>query len=359
MAHTQKFKQVMAVLERRIRRGDYLLRPIPSERRIAEETGVSHMTARKAVRGLLDRNVLVRQPNGALAVSPDFHADPAGGGASPQVILLYPAYSSAFLTALRQVVADAADAHGLRVRPVQYVHWDDPVVVTAVGHAGGVIVIPSSPGVPPHLLATLTASRVVVLDGDLHYRDLPSIRLFPEPHVNQVFDHLLRLGHTRIDCVSSHVHNAQTDARVRLWREWSARHGTAGELWERPAPSFSDPTPYAYGEMRQLLLRGAPRATAFVGTTFPAAVGAMRACRDHGLVVGRDVSVCAMNVEWPAQFMTPSVTGLDMPDVAKVLGDCFEWFASDRPWEGTKRLQPAHARLFEGESTGRIGPPGG
>ena len=356
MAHTQKFKQVMSVLERRIRRGDYLLRPMPSERRIAEETGVSHMTARKAVRGLLDRGVLVRQGNGTLAVAADFHADAAP---AQQVILLYPAYSSAFLTAVRQAIADAAEAAGLRVRPVQYVHWDDPVVVAAVAHPGGAIVIPSSPEVPPHLMATLTANRVVVLDGDVHYRDLPSIRLFPDAHVVQVLDHLRRLGHTRIDCVSSHVHTAQTETRIRLWREWIARHGLTGELWERAAPSFSDPTPYAYGEVRRLLLAGSPRATALVGTTFPAAVGAMRACRDHGLTVGRDVSVCAMNVEWPAQFMTPSVTGLELPDLAKPLGECFEWFASDRPWEGSRRLQPPHARLFEGESTGRIGPPGG
>ena len=55
MPRKQKFKDVMSVIERRIRQGDYVLTPIPGERKIAEETGVSHMTARKAVRGLLDR----------------------------------------------------------------------------------------------------------------------------------------------------------------------------------------------------------------------------------------------------------------------------------------------------------------
>ena len=50
MPRRQKFKDVMSVIERRIRQGDYVLSPIPGERKIAEETGVSHMTARKAVR---------------------------------------------------------------------------------------------------------------------------------------------------------------------------------------------------------------------------------------------------------------------------------------------------------------------
>ena len=44
-----KYEQVMSVIERRVREGDYLLHHIPGERKIAEDTGVSYMTARRAV----------------------------------------------------------------------------------------------------------------------------------------------------------------------------------------------------------------------------------------------------------------------------------------------------------------------
>ena len=40
----------MSVIEQRIRQGDYVLSPIPGERKIAEETGVSHMTAQGSAR---------------------------------------------------------------------------------------------------------------------------------------------------------------------------------------------------------------------------------------------------------------------------------------------------------------------
>ena len=349
MAQTQKFLQVMSVIERRIRRGDYLLQPIPSERKIAEETGVSHMTARKAVRALLDRDVLVRQANGALAISNSFHAD----ANAVQVVLLYPAYPSAYLTQLRQAVSAAAEEYGLSVRPVQYVHWDDPVVVTAVGNRGGVIIIPSSLDVPPYILSAIRASRVVALDADLSHQQVPSIRLFADGHIERVFKHLQRLGHTRIDCISSHVHNPGIEARIQLWRDWSDQNGNAGKLRENAAPSFSDPIPYAYDEMKKLLNRGPLKATAFVGTTFPAAVGAMRACWDHGLVVGRDVAICSVNIESPARYMTPSVTGLDTPDFSKILRQCYDWFASEQPWQEPWLLEPTRACLFEGESTGR------
>jgi DNA-binding LacI/PurR family transcriptional regulator len=198
---------------------------------------------------------------------------------------------------------------------------------------------------------------VVILDDDLSDRGVPSVQLYSNAHIAKVFEHLQRLGHTRIDCISSHVHNLVIENRIRLWRDWTYRHGNAGELWEQAAPSFSDPTPYAYAEMCRLIKRGPLRATAFVGTTFPAAVGAIRACLENKLVVGRDVSICAMNLEWPAHFMTPTVTGLEMPDISGLLNNCFEWFASDRPWDGPKLLQPARCPLFEGESTGPVKQP--
>ena len=73
---------------------------------------------------------------------------------------------------------------------------------------------------------------------------------------------------------------------------------------------------------------------------------------DCRLVVGRDVSICAINIESPARYMTPSVTGLDTPNLSKLLGRCFDWFTSDRDWTGSRRLEPTRADVVHGESTG-------
>jgi DNA-binding LacI/PurR family transcriptional regulator len=107
--------------------------------------------------------------------------------------------------------------------------------------------------------------------------------------------------------------------------------------------------------MCELLEQGQLRSTAFVGTTFPAAVGAIRACWERGMTVGKDVSICAINIESPARFMTPSVTGLDTPKLSKLLGQCFDWFTdNDGEWDGTKRLEPAREEFVQGESTGAV-----
>ncbi len=348
MPRKQKFKHVMSLIERRIAQGDYVLNHIPGERKIAEETGVSHMTARKAVQGLLERKVLIRQPNGLLDIYPGYHAD----SGSSHFLLLYPAYASTHLTRLRQVVAEAAEQYGMAMRPVQYVHWDDPVITNAVTNPAGLILIPSSADLPEHILTALRASKSVALDVDLSDHGVPSIRLFPDTHIAKVFNHLKSLGHERIDCISTQYHNPEIARRITLWREWLAEHKMTGELLECPTEAFSDATPAAYELMRERLDQGPLEASAFVGTTFPAAVGAIRACWERGLVAGKDVSICAINIEAPARYMTPSVTGLDTPNLSKLLSQCFDWFADERKWTTARRLEPTRCEFVEGESTG-------
>src|SRR5262249_43773762 len=151
-------------------------------------------------------------------ISPLYKAD----GGSEHFLLLYPAYASSHLTHLRQKVSEAAEEYGLSMRPVQYVHWDDPVVTTAVTNPAGLILIPRTVGVPPLLLESVRSSKTISLELDLSDHDVPSIRLFPDAHIVKVFDHLRHLGHERIDCISTQSDNPEIERRIRLWREWLA-----------------------------------------------------------------------------------------------------------------------------------------
>ena len=240
------------------------------------------------------------------------------------------------------------------MRPVQYVHWDDPVVASAMTNPAGLIFISSADDMGGHLLPMLRSSKCVSLDLDLSNHEVPSIRLFPDSHIIKVFDHLRQLGHRHVSCISTQHDNPEIERRIRLWREWLIRHDISGELLERSARSFGDATPAAYDAMHDLLDQGPLKSTAFVGTTFPAAIGAMRACWERGLVIGKDVSICAINIEWPARFMTPSVTGLDTPNLARMLGKCFDWFTGEGNWTGSMRLEPGRAEFVHGESTGPV-----
>lgn len=345
-----KYLEVKSAIKRRIQEGDYLVANIPGERRLAEQTGVSYMTARRAVQELIAEEVLVRDGSGTLAVHPTFRksAKPA------EVVLLYPAYPSGYLTQLRSLVTDAAARRGVAIRPGQFVHWEDQAVIDVVSQAKGALVIPHGPTIPTPVLEKLRSNKVVILDGNFTQEGLPSIQLFTEGCIEHVIEHLWELGHRKIDCINTQNRNPEIDRRIDLWDRWVVNAGGSGKLHDDPAPEFTDPTAVAYRLMSNLLERDEIDATAFLATTCPAAIGSMRACYEHGMTVGEDLSIAAMNLEPPAEYFCPSITGLQMPDLSASLNKSFDWFASKGGWSGSLLVEPEYSALFEGESTAAI-----
>ncbi|QDU70569.1 substrate-binding domain-containing protein [Mucisphaera calidilacus] len=345
------FTDVMDVLERRILEGDYMLKDLPGERKLAEEVGVSYMTARKAVLGLIEKNVLTRKDNGALAIHPRYHAKQS----RCQVALLSPAYPSAHFMHCRLAISRSAEKHDVQFRPVEYMHWYDPAVKEALQGSDGLLVIPSTEPMPPQVLKEFASHdhKVVFLDDDMTDHGIPSIRLFARDHISTLFEHLWELGHRTLHCLNAQGHNPEIDRRISHWQTWLEEKGGNGKLWDTPAPPYDDVISHAYQTMRQLVAQRNEIQDAIVCTTQPAALGAIRACYEQGLRIGEDVSICTINNEPTGRYFCPTLTGLEMPDIEDLMTHCFAWFAADHSaWKGPLRIVPEHARLFKGESTG-------
>lgn len=82
----------------------------------------------------------------------------------------------------------ALEGHQILARPVQFVHWDDPVVVQAINNAAGTLLIPGSQNGPAWILSTMRKNRVAMLDADYSAEGIISIQLFPDAHVTGLFD---------------------------------------------------------------------------------------------------------------------------------------------------------------------------
>ncbi|MEM6573788.1 MAG: substrate-binding domain-containing protein, partial [Pseudomonadota bacterium] len=178
-----------------------------------------------------------------------------------------------------------------------------------------------------------------------------------ESCIEHVIEHLWELGHRHIDCINTQNRNPEIDRRIDLWDRWMVQAGGSGKLHDDPTPVFTDPTAVAYRLMSRLLEGRTTKATAFVATTCPAAIGSIRACYEQGVAVGDEVSIAAMNLEPPAEYFCPSITGLQTPDLTPSLNRCFDWFTSGKKsWTGPLLLEPDYSTLFEGESTARRKP---
>lgn len=350
MPPNTKYHEVMEIIWRRIEAGDYLLNDLPGERKLAVDTGVSYMTARKAVLEMIKEGMLARETNGKLYVDPSFKRSKS----RLDVVFLYPAYPSDHLNQCRLAVTEVANQYDVAIRPVQYVHWDDPIVWDALSGADGVLLIPSTESVPAHVIERFTSNsgRLVVFDGEMTQHGIPSIRLYPSSHIESLFEYVYRLGHRHIDFLNSQGHNNEIDRRVEQWQAWSSRREVQSKIWDEPAPPYTDPTAYAY-RLAKRLLRSWNKATGpsvVMCASQPAAIATMRACYEQGVKVGEDISIGAINTV-NGRYLCPSLSGLEMPDIAPLMERVFEVFAeAGKKWGGPLLLEPKDPVVFEGES---------
>ncbi|MEM6550542.1 MAG: substrate-binding domain-containing protein [Planctomycetota bacterium] len=347
---------LVSLIQRRVERADYTLGGLPAERELAAEAQVSRKTARKAIQTLIERGLLDRSPNGRVVVR--------GGseGGVCQLALLKPAINALGEVPLK--LFQLADQASVRLRPVEFVHWDDPVIGETLSAFSGVFVMPPAEPIPEAIVDRFRSSdaAVVVLNSDVADLGLRCVDTCPTQNISTLLDHLRSLGHTQIDCINTQPQHEIIQARIDAWVRWRVAHGIEGQLYNQPVRSYEDARPAAYRLVGSILkdqqTQGGPGlASAVLCTTTPAAVAAMRRFSEAGLRVGHDISVAAFDNEGVNRFLTPSLACLQQPDPTPYVKQCLDWMiAGGHPseWEGPLLLRPESIELFAGES---VGPP--
>ena len=342
-----KVTLVSHVIKSRIANADDLLDGMPSERRIAEELGVSRTTVRVAVRKMLDSGVLARETNGRLSIG---HS--ARKRSLRMIGLIMPDGRSPDMDMWRTGVVGALEGHPVVLRIVPYTHLGDASITDALANFDGVFFIPQTRDIPAWLLAKLqnAKARVVVLDQDATAAGLPSVVVFPPGSERKLLDHLVELGHRRIDCLLTQQDPDPSRGRAGVWQRYIEEKNLSGQL-----RSLMDghPIESGYQLIHNALAEGRPLAGAQFCTSMGSAIGAMRALSEAGLEIGRDVSVCAVNDEGLGRYLLKTLTALESPPRAKYLRKPVEWMLGDKTeWTDSLLIQPDDVPLFIGESSG-------
>lgn len=349
-----KYENIANIIHTRVKNGDYLLKNVPPERQLASEVGASYMTVRRAIQELVAKGVLIRQPNGRLGVG----RSSEGNRRQLTLGLLAPTFNSPVVEQWRVAIDRVAEGTSHIVRPVLYMHWDDPVLQDSLDSFDGVFLVPIPAPVPNRVSERLTAARrLVVIDEDMSHLGIPSVRLFPPVFVQRLLDHLAALGHQKIDCVNIHSMHPVIEQRIEQWRIWCRVHGCAGTFHSLASPQVTHEAPFikAYRGFKRILEEKKLAATALMCVTAPAAIGAMRALHEHGMKVGSDISVCTINSEGLGDTLVPSLTALESPDPRPYVAECVDWFSDhQKNWVGPLLVQPAEIPLVVRESTGKL-----
>jgi len=343
------YKRIAETLRRRILHGNYVIKPIPSERQLAEEFGVNYMTVRRSLRTLQKDQLLVRQPNGRMQVK----RIQQGAKDHLNFAFLMPTMFSYTLQLWRNAIERATSGRSCIVRPILYMHWDDPILIDSMEGFDGIFLSSVPEPLPEFIADRLRQPQhpVVVVDHDFSNYGIPSIRIFPPVFVQMLLNHLESLGHTQIGCLNTQPEDSEVRERIEQWRLWMAIHRFSGRLVNSPVRAHGDPIPHAY-EVMDKILDSEPNETAWFCVTTPAAIGVMRALLDRGLMPGRDLAVCATNGERIASMLNPPLTALEEMDPTPFITYCLDWMsAGGQAWQGPLLMQPAQVALVIREST--------
>lgn len=336
------------LIRKRLQHGDHALGGLPGERQLAIELGFSRPTVRKALGQLIEEGLLSRGRTGRVQMP-----EGAGGPARRRLIAFLHTGNIGGENALwRDGIYAAAEKRGAVVRSFGYEHYGDAVFSKVLDGFDGVFLFQfTNEKISPQLLKRIqsASARLVVLDQDETARGLRSVIVFPFRSGNKLLAHLRSFGHRRIDCLNVHAHNPVIEARIAGWRDFIENNGLAGELLSTPADGSLQA---AYRLISARLKAGKPVAPAIYGVTVHAAIGAMRALHEHGLRIGRDVSVCAVNDEGLGPYLVPSLTSLQTPPRDRYLQKAVDWMIGRSEWKIPSLVQPNDAPLFVGESTG-------
>ncbi len=341
------------LLEKRLHHGDYLLKEIPAERELAKQVGVSRETVRKAVSGLIERGLLRREANGRILVQ----ESKEDVRQVRQIAFLSNSFPSPYVVRWQRAIQKLTQQRGWVCRHISFAHEHDPLIDQTINSFDGTFMMPGGQ-LDTSVVRSLKQSKrpLVMLDSDFSKDEIVSLWLSPPLFINRLFDHLHELGHRKVACLNTQGMSPVIETWIGQWEQWKRINRCEGQLINDPVAAYDMPEDYAYELVHRMIKTGQLDCSAIFCTTGVSAIAAIHAIAECGLVVGKDISVCAASSHAGlARYINPSLTCMMDVKADKYLDVCLDWIEQDgTDWCGSYLLEPHEPNLFIGQSVGSV-----
>ncbi len=316
-----KYKTVIELVRQRVLNGDYMFTDSPSERSLARETGVSYMTARRAVQDLIREKVLVRMKNGRLQPNSRY----SNGHRCRQVALITPPSSNS--TSLQQwynAIRESVEGHGGILRVVTYDHNDDPVIYDALDGNFDVVFLNSlTPSTTLKLRLSRVQKKVVSLFRDMSDIGILSIDGISPNYIGELVGKLVKLGHRKMAFFNTHAESTVITLRLNGWKKEMASRNLPEIIIDEPVQAFHNPCAKSYETFLRLAKQGPLPFTALFTTTVYSARGVLRAMHDCGMKCPADISIFSLGELSEARFCIPSITTIGNANLDAYIDDIY------------------------------------
>ena len=327
-----KYLEIAELLRSRLARGEYPAGKLPPLRKLAADMGVSYLTARHAVKTLKEAGW-----NRTRA-------------ARPLVAMVTPLWA---FTEWHRAVRNSTEALGGQVRFIAYASDTDPNISEAINENEYDVIFLSLPDREDSRLLELVSrenDRVVVMFRDMSMYGIRSLLGADPVYIERFLELLVERGHRRIDAFGRDTDiRAGAGDRYRIWRNWLERHGIEGRFHEmKHQPFVPDDARAADFCRRKFAAEEFGEAVFCFNPTL--ASGFYRACFEHGLVPGRDISVFAFGHQEKAMLMTPALATVMNVGVEETIRDIIAEYCPGATRSEVLTFRLKHTEIHEGES---------
>ena len=327
-----KYLEIAELLRSRLARGEYPAGKLPPLRKLAADMGVSYLTARHAVKTLKEAGW-----NRTRA-------------ARPLVAMVTPLWA---FTEWHRAVRNSTEALGGQVRFIAYASDTDPNISEAINENEYDVIFLSLPDREDSRLLELVSrenDRVVVMFRDMSMYGIRSLLGADPVYIERFLELLVERGHRRIDAFGRDTDiRAGAGDRYRIWRNWLERHGIEGRFHEmKHQPFVPDDARAADFCRRKVAAEEFGEAVFCFNPTL--ASGFYRACFEHGLVPGRDISVFAFGDQEKAMLMTPALATVMNVGVEETIRDIIAEYCPGATRSEVLTFRLKHTEIHEGES---------
>jgi LacI family transcriptional regulator len=294
------------------------LRRLATVRDVAGRAGVSQATAARALGGYGSVSARARQrvldAAAALQYQPNDVARALASGATKTIGLIVGDVENPFFAAAARGLSDVVEEYGytlLLANSDENIERERRAVEVIRARVDGLVLAPASDASGAALQGQ--HSQVVLLDRGIRGLSVDTVTAENAAGATRAVEHMLALGHRRIGVIADSPDIHSTGQRLRGYRTALRAAGLPADPELVSVGSSSQQGGY---EAAMRLLRRRPHLEAIFATSNFMTAGAVRALRELGLVLARDVALVGFDdTDW-ATLIDPPITIVRQPVTA-------------------------------------------
>jgi LacI family transcriptional regulator len=283
---------------------------------VARAAGVSTSTASRALNGVGELADETRAAVLAVASDLGFQPSPIGRSLRTRKTLtvgfVVPDLATPFFAACLKGAARTLGAHGYRVIAMDSdrdVVREEEAVRTLLGNRVDGLLLSTTGLTAPEFSRLMQgwSTPCVFFDGILPGEGLGSVTLDNRGGMQALVEHLTSHGHDRIVHIRGPQSESSAVERSEAFRHAMKRAGFS----ERDAEEVLSPWDRESARrVAHRVLEGASPPTAIVASSDDIALGCLRACRETGVSVPRDLALVSFDDPYYGEMLEPSLTAL-------------------------------------------------